>query len=95
MTDAETTTSEATPRQAEVLDYIRDFRRRHGFSPTIREMCRKFGFRSPNGALAHLKALVQKGLLHAPASGGSRQWVPAVGPGCCPCCGRPLPEARP
>ena len=50
-----------TPRQQEVLDFIRDRTRSYG--PTIREIMAEFGFTSPNGAVCHLVALERKGLI--------------------------------
>lgn len=50
-----------TPRQQEVLDFIRERTRSYG--PTIREIMAQFGFTSPNGAVCHLVALERKGLI--------------------------------
>ncbi len=50
-----------TPRQQEVLDFIRERTRSYG--PTIREIMAEFGFTSPNGAVCHLVALERKGLI--------------------------------
>ena len=59
-----TTTAEpkpVTPRQQEVLDFIRE--RSCVYGPTVREIMQHFGFNSPNGAVCHLKALERKGLI--------------------------------
>jgi repressor LexA len=48
-----------TPRQREVLDFIRD--RTKSYGPTIREIMAEFGFTSPNGVVCHLRALERKG----------------------------------
>jgi repressor LexA len=50
-----------TPRQLEILAFIESRQRLTG--PTIREICREFGFRSPHGAVCHLDALEKKGLI--------------------------------
>lgn len=50
-----------TDRQREVYDYIVDHCEQRGYSPTLREICRAFKFRSPNGALCHLEPLRRKG----------------------------------
>jgi repressor LexA len=52
-----------TPRQKEILEYIRDFRRERGFSPTHREICERFGFTSYGTVHKHLKLLEGKGFL--------------------------------
>jgi repressor LexA len=55
-----------TPRQQEVLDFIRD--RTKSYGPTIREIMAEFGFTSPNGAVCHLVALERKGLIRRHAN---------------------------
>lgn len=52
-----------TPRQQEILDFIRDTQEREGSPPTRAEICAAFGFRSPNAAETHLRALAAKGAL--------------------------------
>lgn len=61
-----------TPRQQEILDFIRQFRRQQGCSPSIPEMQRAFGMKSPNGIASHLAALLTKGAIRR-AARGSRQ----------------------
>jgi hypothetical protein len=51
-------------------------------------MCKEFEIASPNGIMCHLKALIKKGYLVHGERGNSRNYVPAVPPGCCPTCGR-------
>lgn len=65
---------ELTPRQAEILRLIRDHVARSGFPPTRAEICRAMGFRSPNAAEEHLRALQRKGAIEmlAGASRGIR-----------------------
>lgn len=53
-----------TPRQQEILDFVSRSIREHGYPPTIREIGRAFGIRSPNGVNDHLKALQRKGFLN-------------------------------
>ena len=60
------TTPTLTPRQQEVLDFIRERTRSYG--PTIREIMAQFGFTSPNGAVCHLVALERKGLIRRHAN---------------------------
>jgi len=62
---------ELTPRQAQILRLIRDYLTSRGFPPTRAEICRIMGFRSPNAAEAHLRALARKGAIEM-APGASR-----------------------
>lgn len=50
-----------TPRQQEILDFIRNTLEVLGAPPTRLEICQAFGFASPNAAEDHLKALAKKG----------------------------------
>lgn len=52
-----------TRRQKEILDFVREFRRRHGVSPTHREICEKFGYSSYGTVHKHLRILQEKGYL--------------------------------
>ncbi len=52
-----------TPRQAEILRWIREFLGRTGFPPTRVEIARGLGFRSANAADQHLRALARKGAI--------------------------------
>ena len=52
-----------TRRQKEILEFIADFKRREGVSPTHREICERFGFSSYGTAHKHLKLLERKGFL--------------------------------
>ncbi|MCG5535158.1 transcriptional repressor LexA [Ectothiorhodospira mobilis] len=52
-----------TPRQAEVLAFLRDYMQSHGMPPTREDIMRAFGFRSPNAAECHLRTLARKGAL--------------------------------
>ena len=61
-----------TPRQQEILSFIAEFRREHRCSPSIPEMQRAFGIKSPNGIACHLAALEAKGAIRR-ADRGSRQ----------------------
>ena len=61
-----------TERQQEFLDFIVAFREKNGCSPSIPELQRAFGIRSPNGVAGHLHALEAKGLIRK-ADRGSRQ----------------------
>ena len=54
---------EVTSRQRELLRFMADFAKRHGYAATIREIGAYFGLASTNGVNDHLKALERKGLL--------------------------------
>lgn len=52
-----------TARQQEVLDLIKEAIATTGFPPTRAEIAEQLGFRSPNAAEEHLKALARKGAI--------------------------------
>ncbi len=54
---------ELTDRQQQILGFIRGKQDSAGLTPTLREIAAHFRFRSPNAALAHVQALLTKGLL--------------------------------
>ena len=62
---------ELTPRQAQILRLIQEHLAHAGFPPTRAEICRAMGFRSPNAAEDHLRALARKGAIEM-APGASR-----------------------
>jgi repressor LexA len=55
--------SDLTPRQSQVLHLIRQTLRETGMPPTRAEIASHLGFRSPNAAEEHLRALARKGCL--------------------------------
>lgn len=65
------TTTELTPQQQSILKHIRSFIADHGYAPTVRELCRLSGLRSPDTVQYHLDKLRAKGVLD-PASGKPR-----------------------
>ena len=52
-----------TGRQEQILDYIKDYLAETGFPPTRSEIAQEMGFRSPNAAEEHLRALARKGAI--------------------------------
>lgn len=60
-----------TARQQEILELIQSHIAETGFPPTRAEIARTLGFRSPNAAEEHLKALARKGVIEL-TSGASR-----------------------
>ena len=74
-----------TPRQQQILDLINERVADAGLPPTRVEICQAMGFRSPNAAEEHLRALARKGAIEmlAGASRGIRvkqpPGIPVVG----------------
>ena len=60
-----------TKRQSEIFNFIKKEIESNGYPPTRSEISRTFGFKSPNAAEDHLKALKKKGVLDL-AAGTSR-----------------------
>lgn len=52
-----------TARQEEILAYIKDYLQETGYPPTRSEIAQKMGYRSPNAAEEHLRALARKGAI--------------------------------
>ena len=60
-----------TPRQQEILELIRQHIENTGYPPTRAEIAAELGFKSPNAAEEHLRALARKGVIEM-ISGTSR-----------------------
>ncbi|AYA42211.1 repressor LexA [Xenorhabdus nematophila] len=60
-----------TARQQQVYNLVRDHISQTGMPPTRAEIAARLGFRSPNAAEEHLKALARKGVIEI-ISGASR-----------------------
>ena len=52
-----------TPRQRQVLQFVKDNLAEHGLPPTRAEIAEALGFKSANAAEEHLRALQRKGVL--------------------------------
>ncbi|MBL4566991.1 MAG: repressor LexA [Porticoccus sp.] len=52
-----------TPRQQQILDLIKQHIEETGYPPTRAEIAAEFGFKSPNAAEEHLRALARKGVI--------------------------------
>ena len=57
------TRADPTPNQILILAFIARHYRTKGLPPTVREIGKEFGIRSPNGVMCHLRALQRKGLV--------------------------------
>jgi len=64
-------TANITPRQMEILIFIRDFRHKHGFSPTLQEIGDTIGLTKVT-VFEHVGALERKGLLRRGARHSAR-----------------------
>ena len=62
---------ELTKQQTKVLACVEVYLNKTGFPPTRAEICKELGFKSPNAAEMHLRALEKKGYI-AIQSGSSR-----------------------
>ncbi|PCJ92909.1 MAG: LexA repressor [Porticoccaceae bacterium] len=52
-----------TPRQQQILDLIKQHIEETGYPPTRAEIAAELGFKSPNAAEEHLRALARKGVI--------------------------------
>jgi len=57
-----------TNRRKQILEFIKSYQKQYGNTPTIREICQKFGIKSTNGVYEHLKALEKDGYLELSAN---------------------------
>ena len=62
---------ELTKQQSKVLSCVEVYLNKIGFPPTRAEICKELGFKSPNAAEMHLRALEKKGYITI-QSGSSR-----------------------
>ncbi len=77
-----------TPRQSEVLELIRQYIRDTGYPPTRADIASELGFRSPNAAEEHLKALARKGAIEIIAGTSRGIRIPDLGDSGLPLVGR-------
>ncbi len=78
-----------TTRQQEVFDLIRDHISQTGMPPTRAEIAQRLGFRSPNAAEEHLKALARKGAIDRDRLRRFSRYSPADGRRARPAADRP------
>ncbi len=55
--------SQLTRRQSQIFEYVKKCIVGNQCPPTVRQIGKKFGIRSPNGVMCHLKALEKKGYI--------------------------------
>lgn len=70
-----------TPRQSEILTFIKRCIEDNGYPPTRAEIATKLGFKSPNAAEEHLKALARKGAIEMTPGASRGIRVPGFEPG--------------
>jgi repressor LexA len=67
-----------TPRQRCIRDYMANCYLETGLPPTVAEIVERFGFKSQNAAMCHLKPLIRKGAVRVGKDkGGSHRYLPA------------------
>lgn len=69
---------ELTKRQAAILNFVERYAATHGFPPTVREIAKHHGMKSPNGVKKHLDALTRKGHLTRKAGARALQCAQAT-----------------
>jgi repressor LexA len=52
-----------TKRQAQILEFLKSYMGKNGFAPSIRDIMKHFGFKSPRAAHKHLIILEKKGYI--------------------------------
>jgi repressor LexA len=55
--------TQLTDKQRKIYEFIREKIESRGYGPTVREIGKGFGIKSPNGVMCHLKALETKGII--------------------------------
>lgn len=83
---------ELTAHQREVLGFIVEYQRRHGFPPSVREICGRFGFRSNRTVQGYLDALQKKGYIQLYS--GKKRGIKILRPAGIPVVGR-IPAGSP
>ena len=63
-----------TPRQTEILSFLRECAEERGGIPSVREIMARFGFTSPATVASHLDLMEKKGVIHREA-GRSRNII--------------------
>ena len=74
-----------TSRQADCLSFVRGFERRHGYTPSFREIAAGMGFKSTSNASRLLTLLEERGVLKRTPH--RRRAIQIIEPCICPHCG--------
>lgn len=59
-----------TDKQRAIFEFIVEHIKEYGSSPTVREIGNKFGIKSPNGVMCHIRSLRKKGMIGRNDNGG-------------------------
>lgn len=54
---------ELTNRQAQILQYLKEYMEKNTYAPSVRDIMKHFGFKSPRAAHKHLITLEEKGYI--------------------------------
>lgn len=52
-----------TPREKDIYLFILDYREKHGYSPSIRDICKGVYISQTRGVLLHIERLIDKGYI--------------------------------
>ena len=52
-----------TKKQQSVLNFIKMYKTKTSFTPTHKEICQEFGYKSTNSAFKHKQSLIKKGYI--------------------------------
>lgn len=66
---------ELTPREKEVLRFIEKSLKQRGAPPTVRELARYLGVKSPATAYGYIKSLTEKGYIRRRKSASGKYYV--------------------
>ncbi|MFH2033592.1 MAG: transcriptional repressor LexA [Candidatus Margulisiibacteriota bacterium] len=50
-------------KEGKILEYVTEYVRKNGFPPSVRDVCKAFGFSSPRAGQKYLEALEEKGYI--------------------------------
>lgn len=53
-----------TPKQEEILEYIKDCILKKGYPPSVREICEAVSLKSTSSVHSHLESLEKNGYIH-------------------------------
>lgn len=54
---------ELTKRQSQILQYLKEYMEKNSYAPSVRDIMKHFGFKSPRAAHKHLITLEEKGYI--------------------------------
>src|SRR6266700_4566862 len=63
-----------TEKEMQALRYLRNAIVHEGYSPSVRDLARKLGYKSPRSAFLIIEQLIERGWLRRKPDGGLRVW---------------------